>query len=99
MLRDCLALVEEMDELPGMIRAHSRRYAEELALQFMEMAKLKGHSVEADSRGGKVRVVVDGRAKFDFVSYSRSEYFRARLFREIYTDHAVWVHCEDPDYD
>ena len=93
MLQRCVSLVPELDALPVLVRAHCFDYARDLAHQFAEMSKLKGYSITRIGPDGPgIKVVLDDRAVFIFISYKvRESFCIGRSFREVFTDNSVWV--------
>jgi hypothetical protein len=87
-----------------MIRTHTSWYAHDLAMQFREMVitqlKLSIKSVRYEKQGASFWIVVDDRARFQFVAYEVSE--RAGLkreYREVLDDNSVHDCVDIHDYD
>lgn len=103
MLRKCIALIPELSHYPVMVRTHTSWYAHDLAIQFREMiiTQLGSFikSVHCEKQGCSFWVVVDDRAKFEFVAYEVSNRVsRVREYREIFDDNSVFE-LDIHDYD
>jgi hypothetical protein len=104
MLRECLALISELSDYPVMIRTHTAQYAFDLAMQFREMVVTQLgdviRSVRCEKQGVDTWVIVNDRARFQFVSYSLSARSgRATEYYDIFDDNSTFDLCGSHDYD